>query len=228
MLFDVMTNQAFHLSCPYTSLPVCQCRLHTPAPPRYARTPFKTPRPPRESQLRRALLLDIIASNTAPPGNPQIPPPELTRALHSRAAWGKLPPDDNDRTQRLLAAVVRAADMEKEHNFVQVAERERNARERVERAREELERLEGGRADSRAGRNDASDSDGVEPQQAGPEQGQEQELDLGLELDQEPEPEPEESESESEDDSDEEVVVEQLVKRSRRRRRATRGRRRRR
>lgn len=132
--------EPFHLGCPLTSLPVCHCRLYTPAPPLYARDPLRIPPPKNENSLRRALLLDMISSIRAPPGYSQAPPKRLTRALFWRSMHGRLPPVQDK--QLFLSQVMRACDLEKEEALVQVAAKAARAREKVDRAREELERME--------------------------------------------------------------------------------------
>lgn len=73
----------FHLSCPYTSLPLCHCTLHLPAPPRRISKPSsKSP-----SSLRQALLQDLYTSLSPSPTTTTSSslPLSLTRPLFHKA-----------------------------------------------------------------------------------------------------------------------------------------------
>lgn len=132
-----MAMRKYHLACPYTSLPLCHCRLHTPAPPRHAQNPFKHPRAARETTARRALLLDIMLATRAPPGTPQTPCPSMIRAMHHRAAYGRLPPT-RGRVALQQAALTALVDVHDEHEFVSAADRLNDARDDLSRAEQQL------------------------------------------------------------------------------------------
>lgn len=104
----------FHIACPYTSLPVCHCRLYAPAAQtkptldgRYQSGPDSAGVRKRLSQQncgedakRRAQLLAIWYATAAPAGVSSLPCPSslsLTRALYHRAMHAKLPPGRNTR-----------------------------------------------------------------------------------------------------------------------------------
>lgn len=147
MAGGIRKPRSFHLSCPYTSLPVCHCRLYVPAPPTYARNPLNNPRPRHENPLRRALLLEILYSTSPPPGLPQAPSPALTYALHSRAAHGTPPVPT---TATAISAFARAQDIADEETLIKHKAREQEARDQVVEARQQLERLENREKDSEA------------------------------------------------------------------------------
>lgn len=135
-----MRAQPFHLSCPYTSLPICRCRLHVAA---------VTPRirkPKRREQLSpyRARLLALGQHLSASPGDDAAPSPSLVHALHHRASHGSLP-------RTLLpprpvadatAAAMAAADADRDARYVEASDKLAKLAEKAERAKEELKRLE--------------------------------------------------------------------------------------
>lgn len=102
----------FHVACPYTSLPVCHCRLYAPAA--QTRPPLDEPSQPRlvlrgvrkhvrahdqdEDTKRRAQLLAIWYATAAPAAVSSLPCASslsLARALYHRAMYAKLPPARN-------------------------------------------------------------------------------------------------------------------------------------
>lgn len=135
-----MQAQPFHLSCPYTSLPICRCRLHAVAPvPRI--------RKPKRRELLtpyRARLLALGQYLSATPGEQPIPSFPLVHALHHRASYGCLPTTllQPQPVADATAAAMAAADAERDARYVEASDKLAKLIEKAERAKEELKRLE--------------------------------------------------------------------------------------
>ena len=85
-----MNLPLFHVGCPYTSLPICQCELFAPAVPLYRR---EVARPDFSSRdgLRQALLHETMTSLGPSAGSAQSLAPDLVRAVYARGAYARLP-----------------------------------------------------------------------------------------------------------------------------------------
>lgn len=103
----------FHLACPYTSLPLCRCRLYVRTPALWA---LDTPNPqnpsvradPRENA--RQLLLGAIARGGAHRCSSASVSSAFARAVHRRANRSY----SRNATMRNLAALMDAAETERE------------------------------------------------------------------------------------------------------------------
>lgn len=131
----------FHLACPYTSLPVCHCRLFVAAPPRFSRDPFKHVAPRNENAWRRAQLLELLSATRAPAGARQTPSAGLIHAMHHRAAYGRsLRRRRGRRVATHQAALAAISDLNDEDAFVSATDRLRDAKEELYRAEEQVRR----------------------------------------------------------------------------------------
>ncbi len=128
----------FHLGCPYTSQPLCRCRLYERAPPLWKLAPPSAAAPDNSREAARQRLLGAIANGAAE----SYIDGALAYAVHQRATnVASL----KARTAHLLAALVDAAETRRDEAKIterlaaaEAAENERAAEFR--RLREEARR----------------------------------------------------------------------------------------
>ena len=127
--------RSFHMSCPYTSLLVCQCNLQVSKP-----RPIITKTRKHNNPLRQALLNQLV-HQTASSHNLN---PTFIRNIYFRGNYGHLPPSTNTTTtnQQLLSTFVRHQDLDRESRLHTITLRHIQAKSALEKTKQQLQRAQ--------------------------------------------------------------------------------------